>query len=135
MPRFSPDGKWVVYQSDESGRFEIVARSFPDPGVRRQISTNGGTEPLWSADGRRIYYRMGTHLVTVSVSADADLVVGTRTLAQLDPTAQPQSRTHPKYDVARDGRVVMPRWVGDGPTLGVVLNWGPGLFAHWKGKP
>ena len=123
MPRFSPDGRWVVYQSDESGQFEIFARPFPSGAGRYQISLTGGTEPLWSADGQRIYYRKGTQLVTATVTRGAALAVTSRREIMLDPSAQSQSRTHPKYDVARDGRVIMPRWVGDGTRLGVVLNW------------
>ena len=56
-PRFSPDGKWLAYQSDERGRFEMYVRPFPGPGARVQVSNQGGAEPVWSRSGRRIYYR------------------------------------------------------------------------------
>ena len=49
--QFSPDGHWVAYQTDESGRPEVVVQSFPDPGTRRQVSIDGGTQPRWSRDG------------------------------------------------------------------------------------
>src|ERR1019366_1716402 len=52
--RFSPDGRWVAYHSDESGRFEIFVRSFPGPGARWQISTEGGRESRWSRSGREL---------------------------------------------------------------------------------
>ena len=123
MPRFSPDGRWVAYQSDESGQFEIYAKPFPSGAGRIRVSNGGGTEPLWSADGRRLFYRSGTQLVTATVVPGATLTVTSRSEALLDPSAQTQSRTHPKYDVARDGRVVMPRWLGEGTTLGVVVHW------------
>jgi Tol biopolymer transport system component len=50
---FSPDGHWVAYQSDESGRYEIYARPFPGPGGQWQVSTAGGKDPRWRPDGRR----------------------------------------------------------------------------------
>ena len=51
-PRFSPDGRWLGYQSLESGHFEVYVLPFPGPGARHSISTDGGTEPVWSANGR-----------------------------------------------------------------------------------
>jgi serine/threonine-protein kinase len=123
MPRFSPDGHWIAFQSDESGQFEVYAVPFPSGSGRVRVSSSGGTEPLWSADGHRLYYRNGTALITTEVVAGATLRVTSRQEMVLDPAAQPQSRTHPKYDVARDGRIIMPRWIGEGTTLGAVVNW------------
>jgi serine/threonine protein kinase/Tol biopolymer transport system component len=57
---FSPDGRWVAYQSDESGKFEVYVRPFPGGGGKWQISTGGGQTPIWSADGNEIYYDSGT---------------------------------------------------------------------------
>jgi Tol biopolymer transport system component len=54
--RFSPDGRWVVYQSNDSGRFEIYAQSFLLPGERRRLSRQGGVQPRWRADGRELFY-------------------------------------------------------------------------------
>ena len=51
-PRFSPDGRWLAYVSDESGRYEIYVQPYPGPGGKWQISTEGGTEPLWNRNGR-----------------------------------------------------------------------------------
>src|SRR6266478_849841 len=56
-PKFSPDGLWVAYVSDESGRREIYAAPFPGPGQRRLISNGGGTYPRWRPDGKEIFYR------------------------------------------------------------------------------
>jgi serine/threonine-protein kinase len=56
-PRFSPDGKWLAYQSNESGRFEIYVRPFPNNGPRVQVSNQGGAEPIWSRSGNTIFYR------------------------------------------------------------------------------
>ena len=57
--RFSPDGRWVVVVSDESGRDEVYVRSFPDPSSKVQVSVTGGAEAVWSPDGTRLYYRSG----------------------------------------------------------------------------
>jgi Tol biopolymer transport system component len=52
----SPDGKWIAYQSGVSGPWEVYVQPFPGPGPRRQISTTGGSSPLWSRDGRQVYF-------------------------------------------------------------------------------
>ena len=57
MPVFSPDGRFLAYQSNESGRTEVYVQSFPGPGGKWQISTAGGVEPHWRADGKELYYR------------------------------------------------------------------------------
>jgi Tol biopolymer transport system component len=69
--QFSPDGKWVAYQASVSSRQEIYVSPFPGPGPRHQISTDGGTEPLWSRDGRELFYQNGAKLMSVSVTPGA----------------------------------------------------------------
>jgi hypothetical protein len=54
--QFSPDGNWIAFQSDESGQFEIYVQRFPGPGGKERVSTNGGTQVRWRADGRELYY-------------------------------------------------------------------------------
>src|SRR5262245_42080692 len=54
--QFSPDGRWVAYPTNESGRFEIVVQPFPEPTGKWQVSTGGGTAPRWRADGRELYF-------------------------------------------------------------------------------
>jgi Tol biopolymer transport system component len=56
-PRFSPDGRWLAYISDESGRYEVYAQPYPGPGGTVQISQGGGTEPVWNPNGRELFYR------------------------------------------------------------------------------
>jgi hypothetical protein len=56
-PEISPDGHWIAYTSDESGRGEVYVQPFPGPGAKLQISNDGGAEPLWSRDGRELFYR------------------------------------------------------------------------------
>jgi hypothetical protein len=55
-PDFSPDGRWLAYASDESGRGEVYVQPYPGPGPRQQVSTDGGTAPAWSRDGRELFY-------------------------------------------------------------------------------
>ncbi len=76
--KFSPDGNWIAYDSDETGRFETYATAFPGPGGRRQISTGGGGEPYWGRDGKEIIYStLDNRLIAVDVTAkDAILEVG-----------------------------------------------------------
>jgi eukaryotic-like serine/threonine-protein kinase len=67
-PRFSPDGRWVAYESTESGRNEVYARPFPGSGAKSQISTQGGTEPVWSRNGRELFYLNGDKMMAVDTA-------------------------------------------------------------------
>ena len=66
--QFSPDGKWIAYSSNESGRTEIYVTTFPDRRHKRVVSTAGGTEPRWRADGREIFYRNGEEVLAVDIA-------------------------------------------------------------------
>src|SRR6185436_6091216 len=67
QPQLSPDGRWLVYLSDESGAPEVYVRSFPGAGGRVRISADGGTEPRWAREGNRIFYRTGRRLMAADV--------------------------------------------------------------------
>ena len=67
-PRFSPDGRWVAHQSDESGRPEIYLRPFVNPAIKWQVSTDGGTDPVWNPQGGEIFYRDGDKMMVVDVA-------------------------------------------------------------------
>jgi serine/threonine protein kinase len=70
-PKISPDGRWMAYQSDESGKYEVYVHSFPDVNKGRwQVSTNGGNSPLWSPDGREMFYRSGDSFMAVDVETE-----------------------------------------------------------------
>ena len=83
-PQISPDGRWLAYTSDETGSFEVWIASFPEPGIVRKISIDGGREPSWRADGRELYYLApDDKLMTVDVQPGATLKFGApRTLFQ-----------------------------------------------------
>jgi WD40-like Beta Propeller Repeat len=68
IPAFSPDGKWLAYQSDESGRDEVYVQPFPAGGSKTLVSVDGGTEPVWSGNGRELFYRNGDHMMTAAVT-------------------------------------------------------------------
>ncbi len=128
--RFSPSGAWLVYVSDETGRDEIYVQAYPRPGGKWQISNEGGTEPVWSRDGREIFYRWGDKMMAVSVttqptfSADAPhlLFTGRYLLTRRGEAA---------YDVGPDGRFLMVRREQESlaTELTVVVNW-PAELQH-----
>ena len=125
-PALSPDGKWLAYSSNESGRYEIYVRSLSPGGERSLVSRDGGTEPAWSNDGRELFYRRGPSVVAAGVRSGATFTVIDRTelFANSDYEADP---THANYDVAPDGRqFVMVRNIGRANALTVTLN----LFAN-----
>ena len=122
MPRISPDGKWMVYQSNETSRFEVYVRPFPGSGARAQISTDGGTEPLWNRAGTMLYYRDAVgQLVSVAVTTGASFSIGERKVVlKGDYLAD---ATHPNYDVAPDGRFLFLKRAGAESQAIVVHNW------------
>jgi serine/threonine protein kinase len=81
QPRISPDGRWMAYISDESGQNEVYVRPFPEveSGGRWQVSTNGGDSPLWSPDGRELFYRNGDAVMVVSVKTEPTFSLETPT--------------------------------------------------------
>jgi dipeptidyl aminopeptidase/acylaminoacyl peptidase len=74
--KLSPDGRFLAYESNESGRYEIYIRSFPSGDGRRQVSVNGGEAVRWRGDGRELYYIEDDVLMAVSVSAGPPLELG-----------------------------------------------------------
>jgi serine/threonine-protein kinase len=72
-PKFSPDGRWIAYESDETGRFEVFVAAYPGPGRKWQVSDSGGAFPMWRRDGREIVYRNRDLLMSVKVSGQSGL--------------------------------------------------------------
>ena len=135
-PMFSPDGRWIAYTSDESGRDEVYVMAFPGPGGKWQISTDGGAEPLWSRDGRALFYREGHRVVSVAVGSESDFEPG-------QPLPLFERRYGkglglgfpglPNYDVAPGGRFVMVTGAQERPDvtqLAVVIEWFSELARH-----
>jgi len=73
---FSPDGRWLAYHSNESGRYEVYVRPFPGPGQKWPISRGGGREPVWSRDGRELFYRSGDQMMVAAVQTEPTFRTG-----------------------------------------------------------
>ena len=124
--RFSPDGKWVAYQSDQSGQHQIYVKPFPGPGEARQISTKGGTQPRWSPNGRQLYFREARKIFVADVTA---------------PDSEPQllfenPQRFGSFEVSREGDRFLMSMYDDlalqVPTR-VIVNW-PGLLRQRAAK-
>jgi len=127
--RFSPDGRWVAYQSNESGRSEIYVQEFPGPGGKWQISTAGGTEPQWSPDGQELYY-VSPEMSMMRVSVEADESFDAGIPETLFPVRLRQIVNNNRYLVAPDGErfLLLSSLQEDStPPTTVVLNWNAAL--------
>ncbi len=106
-PALSPDGRWLAYQSDESGRPEVYVRTWPRLGDKVQISQAGGTEPAWSRDGRELFYRSGggaePQLVAAALETSPALRVRSRT-PMFSVASYEFATPHRNYDPFPDGR-------------------------------
>ena len=120
---FRPDGRWIAFTSDESGRPEVFVAPFPS-GPKRAVSNSGGGAPIWSRDGREIFYvgRDGRLFAVRVQPAGASLEVGTpQPLFALDPV--PAGAFDPAlYDVSADGRFLIVRSAGDSSADPVVVD-------------
>ena len=115
-PSFSPDGQWVAYVSNATGREEVYVRPYPGPGAALQISGNGGTEPAWSPDGRRLYYRSAGTILTEALLKFVDITIDTdRVPSPMQAGREavlieswPYNITNPtrSFDVAPDGSFI-----------------------------
>jgi serine/threonine-protein kinase len=126
-PQISPDGRWLAYQSNESGQYEVYLRPFPDmdSDKRWQVSTSGGFEPLWSPDRRELFYRSGDTVMTVPVQTEPIFRLGT-------PQKLFTGRYRDDWDIHPDGKRFLmlkasaaadEKPVTEAPKIVVVLNW------------
>jgi len=122
---FSPDGRFVAYTSNESGRFQVYVQTFPLSDRKWQVSTDGGYEPRWRGDGREIYYLSEDRkLMAVSVGAGPSFAVPKLLFQTRVPEGITSRRTH--YVPSRDGqRFLINTQTGDAlpNPITVVLNW------------
>jgi eukaryotic-like serine/threonine-protein kinase len=121
--RFSPDGRWLAYTSNESGRYDVYVLAFPNAGAKWKISTNGGAQSVWRRDARELFY----------VAADGQLMSVAVTPQAATPFAKPVAlfeaplidRIAPSFDVSRDGQKLLLN-VSSSPVpgkLNIVTNW------------
>ena len=122
--RFSPDGRWVAYLSNESGHNEVYVQPFPGPGEKKQISTDGAAEPVWARNGRELFYRNADRMMAVEVTTSPSFMAGKPRLLFEKPYVRVSLR--PNYDVTPDGRFLMLQQIEaeSAPMyLNVVQNW------------
>jgi len=126
-PRFSPDGRWLAYESDQSGRQEIYVQPFPGPGGKWQISTDGGSEPVWNRNGRELFYRSGDKMMAVDIATQTGFTAGTPRMLFQGPYEKAPIPVS-DYDISPDGQrflmVKSSEQTQAAPTqINVVLNW------------
>ena len=125
IPAVSPDGRWIAYQSNESGSPEIYVVSYPDLRGKKRVSSGGGDEPKWSPDGRRLYFKSGRDVMGLDVAPGPDFA-----FSEPKPLFSGNywgflQQAWPSYCVAPDGRFLMieERAADSGLQINVVLNW------------
>jgi serine/threonine protein kinase len=125
---FSPDGQWVAYQSDESGKNEIYVRPFPGPGAKWQVSTNGGVAPQWKSTGREIYYQYSGKVMAADVNGSGQTFTVGNVREYFNPSAVGgiNVRNGTLRDISPDGRLILLS-VSKGTLatapLTLVVNW------------
>ncbi len=129
----SPNGRWIAYDSDESGQFEVYVRPYPDVHRRRwAVSAGGGRQPLWSRNGGELFYRDFTGaLIAVRVDDGPDLVLGqaTRLLGGAGFAGDGPGGSARTYDLSPDGTrfLMIRRFRPPSPALTMIVNWFPEL--------
>ena len=125
--RFSPDGKWVAYSSNESGRWEIYVTSFPEAHGKWQVSNTGGDQPRWRGDGKELFYlSTDSKIMAVPVKTGSNFDAGTPTaLFQANPREMVATSELFSYDVSNDGQkfLVNASLKTAMTPMSVVLNW------------
>jgi serine/threonine-protein kinase len=124
-PHLSPDGRWLAYASNESGRPEVWVQPFPALNTKRRISTEGGLEPAWSRDGRELFYRNGNKMMSVQIAAGSAFSASPPRLLFEKPF-QFSATANTGYDVGKDGRFLMVQPTASNEPdadFRVVLNW------------
>ena len=129
--QFSPDGRWLAYESNDAGRYEVYVQAFPGGGGKRQVSVAGGTQPRWRHDGKELYYiAPDARLTAVPAMATAggstlDIGVPVPLFRTRLATGGGVARGRPEYVVAPDGRFLMNTIVENtaASPITVIVNW------------
>lgn len=133
-PRFSPDGHYIAYASNESGRMEVYVTPYPGPGPKIQISTDGGADPVWKGNGGELYYRNGDKMMVVEAGVQPSFRAGKPRLLWegrynhgLNSSCGAPGPSSSNYDVTPDGQRFLMIREGDqdvpATRIHVVLNW------------
>ncbi len=132
--QFSPDGKWVAYQSNASGRLEVYVTPFPQRGSQQQVSSAGGSQPRWAPNGKELFYvAPDSRLMSVSIDVEpSGQALSPRSPVPLFSTqlasgtnVPPAVGSRAQYDVGPDGRFLINAAVegAAAPPIAVALNW------------
>jgi Tol biopolymer transport system component len=125
--RLSPDGRWVAYTADQSGQPEVYVRDFPDGRTRLQASSGGGDMPVWSRDGRELFYHAlaGNRLMAVPVEGGVAAEIGPAQVLFSLKRDMRLAGTGAQYDVSPDGRFLINMMRSDPGELTLILNGVP----------
>lgn len=133
FPALSPDGRWIAYFSDESGRWEIYVRGLRELAAKYRVSTAGGEEPIWSPDSKKLFYRFGDQWMEVEIAAGPEFHSGTSRVILTGPYVNIPGYS---YDVAPDGRFLLLKSEDQNrriTQIEVVENW-PQLLKETTGS-
>ena len=121
--QFSPDGRFVAYESDESGSRQVYVTFFPGPGGKQQVSTNGGEDPVWRRDGKELFFLSQGKLMAAEVKTNGTSVEVSNAKLLFDAHSGFGGFAH--YDVTRDGKRFIVATVGEGGSapMNLVVNW------------
>jgi serine/threonine-protein kinase len=122
---FSPDGNWLAYVSDESGREEVYVRAFPGPGGKMQISSDGGNEPVWAGNNRELFYRNQDLMMAVTITSEEPFRAS-RPQPLFEASYDDAGVASRGYDITPDGQsfiVVRSERVSVATQVHVILNW------------
>jgi hypothetical protein len=134
--QLSPNERYVAYASDETGHEEVYITTFPEPTVRWQISTDGGSFPRWTADGRELFYTTRDAIMSVTVNTEGSFSFTPAEILFKRPHIDWSSRWYDGYAVTGDGqRFVLFRPIldedGEPPAIVVVQSW----FQEFRREP
>jgi serine/threonine-protein kinase len=123
----APSGQWLAYVSDETGRKEIYVQAYPGPGEKRQVSSQGGSEPVWARSGQELFYRERGRIVSVTIQAQPTLTTGKpRVLMEDEFQPSEDYLPNPNYDVSLDGRsfLMIKKTESSKPAhVNLFMNW------------
>jgi serine/threonine-protein kinase len=120
--RFSPDGRWLAYTSDETGEYQVYVVPYPGPGPKTTVSIDGGLSPIWSADSSELFFRDGGRLLAVPIELNGKLRVGVPTEV-FDGPFTLDLMGHQRYDVSQDGKRFLMVENSDDYRVVIVQNW------------
>lgn len=135
FPEFSPDGKWLAYCSNETGRYELYVQPYPGPGKRVTITRDGAQQPAWSKNSNELFYQNGSRMMSVRFKVSGDEFIPEEPVMLFDqPSLGGGTTVRATYDVSPDGRFLLNQPIPEPAdernkkifpsTIRIVLNWG-----------